>query len=436
MPLSCFVYAAAIGILTLKVDTQVTNYPESLARPTWCVVPNYRYYRVTPTKARGFPISHALHCGLQDGKPDDCFCADASECLSGFCVPDDTGAPLCNSPVVQIAEVEFWRSSRHVNTAKIRDDDHDAFRVRNGVDVSQVWGVWELEFYSDTLCSDQLLGGVPVASSQRPKGFGHSIDHTAPLGGHEASRTYWQATHELPLEHFEMHGPAAFAFDGDLRTNWWPTCRGPCLAHTEWIGLNFSAVQPSMRCVRIIQDKDRDYAAFSLLAEGHRAGTGTWETFAAFNAATWDYGGVWERLSIPQGVSFVASSGHARLMDRDLGSSVVELVGAPLEFDFGVETEIDGWRWATAEEPTENLAQEHDGYTCDRDGRCPRDPVEWRLEGSLDRVDWLTIQEQDAPYPVTVYRKRFLPMLAVHHKLDLSILDMWPDGRGTCAVRR
>ena len=55
--------------------------------------------------------------------------------------------------MVQVAEVEFWRSSSRVNTAKVLDDSHDAFRVMNGVDVSQVWGIWELEFYEDTLCT-------------------------------------------------------------------------------------------------------------------------------------------------------------------------------------------------------------------------------------------------------------------------------------------
>merc|ERR1712048_1027798 len=97
-----------------------------------------------------------------------------------------------------------------------------------------------------------------------------------------------------------------------------------------------------MKCVKIVQDKDRDYASFSLVVQGRRGQE--WETFSKFNAATWEWGGVWEQLSVPQGVAFVASIAHARLMDFTLNSSAVELVRTSFDFDFGVETEIDAWR--------------------------------------------------------------------------------------------
>merc|ERR1712232_524058 len=187
------------------------------------------------------------------------------------------------------------------------------------------------------------------------------------------------------------------------------------------------------KCVRIVQDKDRDYASFSLVVQGRRGNE--WETFSKFNAATWDWGGVWEQLSVPQGVAFVASTAHARLLDFDVNSSAVELVGTSFDFDFGVETELDSWRWATAEEPTENIARTHDGYTCDRDGHCPRDPVQWTLEGSLDTLNWVTLQDQSYDFPVTIHRKRWIPLQSVQHKVSLSIEDMWPDGRSKCVAR-
>merc|ERR1712183_1035183 len=187
-------------------------------------------------------------------------------------------------------------------------------------------------------------GGVAIASSERKRGFGHSIDHTAPLGSHDTPRTYWQSTHEPPLEEFELHGPVRFAFDGNITTNWWAACGSDapdCRSHTEWIGLNFAGVPTwnvtrGMKCVRIIQDKDHDYASFSLILQGHNVNTSDWETFTRFNAATWSWGGVWETLRVPQGVAFIASRGHARVLDFNLNSSVVELTGRSLVFDFGV----------------------------------------------------------------------------------------------------
>jgi len=407
------------------------RYPPAVPKPVWCTVPNYRFYRVSLLRARGYAASATRHCDSQGGAPDDCACTLPESCLSGYCINN-----LCLFPIVQIAEIEFWRAGSRVPTAAIPDSQHDAFRVMNGVDVKQTWGVWELEFYHDTGCSQRVVGGTPIFSSEREHGFGHSIDHTAPLGAHNTPRTTWQETQEPPHERFELHGPARFAFDGDLRTNWWPSCRNPCQARTSWLGLDYSQpVFSGMKCVRIVQDKDHDYASFTLVVQGHRQG-GEWETFAAFNAETWAYGGVWERLSIPQGVAFVASTAHARAMDLDLNSSVVDTVGTQLDFDFGVETEIDSWRWATAEEPVDNIAREHDGVTCDRDGHCPRDPVQWKLEGSLDRTTWETLQNQDVSYPVTIHRKRFLPLQSVHHRTMLGVADIWPDGRGRCAVRR
>lgn len=428
--------ALSLGLQALAAGAQSNpNYPAPYSRPTWCSVPNYRYYRFTPTKVRGFIASTELHCGLGTGMPDGCFCLLPEECRSGYCIPDATGVPSCTYPVIQISEVEFWRAGRRVNTAKLPDNIHDAFRIMNGVDVAETWGVWELEFYHDTSCSNRAVGGTPIASSARLRGFGHSIDHTAPLGPHDTPRTYWQSTHEL-VEAFELHGPAAFAFDGDVRTNWWADCKTHCSAQTEWIGLSYSApLLAGMKCFRILQDKDRDFSSFSLMVQGHRQGVG-WETFATFNAATWDYGGVWEQLSVPQGVSFIASTGHARAMDGDLNSSVVDLVGAHLDFDFGVETEIDAWRWATAEEPLEVAVGEDEPFTCDHDGLCPRDPAQWTLEGSLDLLNWVTLQNQETDFPGTIYRKRFTPFQPVHHEVSLSIGDIWPDGRGKCAARR
>lgn len=46
------------------------------------------------------------------------------------------------------------------------------------VDVVQTWGVSELEFYSDTSCSN-ITNGTAIFSSNMSHGFGHSVDHTA-----------------------------------------------------------------------------------------------------------------------------------------------------------------------------------------------------------------------------------------------------------------
>lgn len=420
----------------LQVLSQTTNYPDVVKRSQWCAVPNYRYYRFTPTKVRGYAPSDTLHCGLQHGKPDGCICTDHSKCLSGYCVLTDTGASYCNSPIVQLSEVEFWRSSQRVNTDVIDEHSHTAFRIMNMADVPRVWGIWELYFYSDTNCTQRIMGGNPIASSSRVRGFGHSVDWTAQNGSHDTARTYWQATQEPPLEHFALHGPVQFAFDGDLTTNWWPTCENPCRAGSEWVGLDFGTPVPGgVKCVMVTQDKDRDYASFSIAVQGLRHGGG-WETFATFKAATWNWGGVWEKLSIPQGVAFVHSTSHGRTMDHDQNTSSVDLVGKPIDYDFGVETEIDAWRWATAEEPTENVQRHHDGFTCDRDGLCPRDPVQWTLEGSLDFYNWVMLQKQDTDFPTTTFRKRFVPFQPVLHQVSLGITDIWPDGSSQCAARR
>lgn len=123
--------------------------------------------------------------------------------------------------------------------------------------------------------------------------------------------------------------------------------------------------------------------------------------------------------------------------DGDLNSSAVGLVDEDLDFDFGVETEIDAWRWATAEEPLEIVGGEEDDlFACHHDGQCPRDPVRWRLQGSLDKVTWVTLNEQQEDFVGAIYRKRFIPFQPVHHTVALSIEDVWPDGRGKCAARR
>ncbi|CAE8653728.1 unnamed protein product [Polarella glacialis] len=425
-------------LVVLQAHLVSTQYPAPVAKPTWCSVPNYRFYRWTPTKARGFAPSADLHCGLQEGKPDGCSCVGYKECRSGCCVPDITGATYCTYPIIQVAEIEFWRKSQKVRTQKVPDNNHDAFRVMSSADVPQTWGVWELELYRFTNCSGRLVGGTAISSSSRSHGFGHSIDHAAPYGLHETPRTYWQDDPSLPKQSFELHGPEMYAVDGDQTTNWYPTCQNPCLADTQWVGLNFSTPMPGgVKCVRILQDKDRAYASFGLRVQGHRHDTGAWETLASFNAATWEYGGVWENLSIPQGVSFYASRGHARSLDSNLSSSVVELVGTPLEFDFGVETEIDAWRFAPAKEPSENNSAIHDGYTCENDGLCARDPVQWKLDGSLDRTNWVTLTAQDtADYDVPIFRQAFTPFFSVDHLVSLTINDIWPDGRGKCAARR
>lgn len=432
------------GVLAWQdVLGQVTNYPPPVKKTRWCSVPNYRYYRFTPTKVRGYAPSDTLLCTLPTGKPDTCLCSSPSVCKSGYCIPAPNGASYCQYPIVQLAEVEFWRSSRRVNTDVIPEHSHSAFRILNSADVPRVWGVWELIFYSDTECKQPLVGGTPIASSQRERGFGHSVDWTAQNGSHHTSRTYWQDTQEPPLERFELHGQAKYAFDSDLTTNWWPTCENPCRAGSQWVGLNYSApVTSGVKCVMVTQDKDRDYASFSLTVQGYHHAKGIWETFSVFKAATWNWGGVWEKLSIPQGVSFITSTAHARTMDHQVATSSIDLVGKVIDYDFGVETEIDSWRWATAEEPTENIRgprddrRHHDGFTCDRDGMCPRDPVQWTLEGSLDKVDWVMLQKQDTDFPTTEFRKRFVPFQPVIHEVALSIEDIWPDGSSQCAARR
>merc|ERR1711971_24529 len=160
------------------------------------------------------------------------------------------------------------------------------------------------------------------------------------------------------------------------------------------------------------------------------------ESFTTFNAATWDYAGVWAHMSVPQGVAYPGSVAHAYLTDDDLNSSAVEIVGTPYIFDFGVEVEIDSWRWATAIEPVDNDGQEHDGFSCDRHGRCPKDPIRWILDGSLDSVTWEVLHDQSTDFKTTRYRRSFIPMQHVQHRPSLSVQDAWPDGRGRCAHRR
>ena len=418
------------AVLLLQLST--AQYPSIVPEEVWCQVPNYRYYRWTATKARGYPATSSFTCS-EALKPDGCFCLDYTECRSGYCIPDDLGATYCTFPIFQIAELEFWRHGQAINTRKIPDAHFDAYRLVNAMDVPQTWGVWELEFYNDTNCTTPLTNGTSMASSSLPRGFGHSVDHTAPLGLHETPRTYWQSRPFAEPMAFDLHGPAAYAFDGNVTTNWWADCRNPCRAGTEWIGLNFSSAT-SARCIRILQDKDRDYASFSLALEGHSAGN--WTRITTFNAGARAYGGVWEELAVPQGVAFVSSIAHARALDGNLNSSVAELIGTQLEFDFGVETEIDAFRWATAREPGDHTFGSHDGRTCDYDGLCPRDPVQWILQGSMNRSTWVTLQTQASDFSTPLYRKTFVELLPVHHRVSLTIEDIWPDGRGQCAARR
>jgi len=117
-----------------------------------------------------------------------------------------------------VAEIEFWRRGSVVRTRKVPDTNFDAFRVVNAADVPQTWGVWELEFYSDTSCSSALTGGTAIASTARSSGFGHSVDHTAPRGIHVSDRTYWQSTPFGAHMSFELHGPVVYAFDSDETT--------------------------------------------------------------------------------------------------------------------------------------------------------------------------------------------------------------------------
>mmetsp|Transcript_26563 Transcript_26563/g.61835 ORF Transcript_26563/g.61835 Transcript_26563/m.61835 type:complete len:426 (+) Transcript_26563:44-1321(+) len=410
----------------------VAQYPTAVQEEVWCQVPNYRYYRWTATKARGYPASDSFTCS-ETLKPDDCFCLDYTECFSGYCIPDQLGATYCTFPIFQLAEIEFWRHGQAIPTRKKVDAQYDAYRIVNAMDVPQTWGIWELEFYSNTNCSTLLTGGVAIASSSLARGFGHSVDHTAPLGSQDTPRTYWQSSPFADPTDFNLHGPAPYAFDGNTTTNWWADCRNPCGAGTQWLGLNFSAPTP-VKCVRILQDKDQDYASFSLALEGHNAGN--WSRITTFNAGTRAYGGVWEELSVPQGVAFVSSVSHARALDGNLNSSVVELTNTQLEFDFGVETEIDAYRWATACEPGDRNFGLHDGRTCDYDGLCPRDPVQWTLQGSVNRSTWVTLHSQATDYLTTIYRKSFVSLLPVHHRVYLTVDDIWPDGRGQCAARR
>eukprot|EP00913_Durusdinium_trenchii_P002518 g2328.t1 len=375
----------------------------------WCTVPNYRYYRWTVIKARGYPISESLDCSYSP-KPDGCSCSVSSECLSGYCI----GGTNCSYPIYQVVNMN---------------------------EIPQTWGIWELEFYSDTSCSTLINGnGTVISSSAMAAGFGHSIDHTAPLGLHDTPRTYWQSRPFDPPMTFDLHGPAMYAFDGNLTTNWWADCR-PCAAQSQWLGLSFAEAQ-KVKCIRVVQDKDHDYASFSLGLEARNISTGSWVHVTTFNAATWAYGGVWEQLVVPQGVAFLSDLSHARALDGDLSSTVVDLVGVAMEFDFGVETELDAFRFATALEPSDDRQVTHDGVACHLDGRCFRDPVQWTLEGSLDRSTWVVVQAQSlgpgwnaSDYLTPIYRRTWVGLQRLTHLVSLDITDIWPDGRGTCAVR-
>lgn len=87
------------------------NYPPPVSRPTWCEVPNYRYYRFVPSVVRGYRPNapdDPLSCGAATGQADGCVCGAPDECRSEYCVPDPAmGVGYCLYPIVQIAEVDW-----------------------------------------------------------------------------------------------------------------------------------------------------------------------------------------------------------------------------------------------------------------------------------------------------------------------------------------
>eukprot|EP00434_Breviolum_minutum_P015763 symbB.v1.2.013888.t1/scaffold997.1/size145858/7 len=61
-------------------------YPPVTAETVWCAVPNYRYYRWTVTKARGFTEKGTVTPCTSSPKADGCTCADYTDCMSGCLV--------------------------------------------------------------------------------------------------------------------------------------------------------------------------------------------------------------------------------------------------------------------------------------------------------------------------------------------------------------
>jgi hypothetical protein len=76
--------------------------------------------------------------------------------------------------------------------------------------------------------------------------------------------------------------------------------------------------------------------------------------------------------------------------DNDVGSKWLDFTKfTPLVLDFGVTTDVNGYRLATANDGEE------------------RDPVSWRIEGSHDNVNWMVIDEQTG-HPTPTERSVYL----------------------------
>lgn len=84
----------------------------------------------------------------------------------------------------------------------------------------------------------------------------------------------------------------------------------------------------------------------------------------------------------------------AEAVDNELTTKWLDFNKGALVLDFGNEVAADGYRWATANDVPE------------------RDPVRWRLEGSLDNTTWTLLDDRtSSDYPTPLARFEFLPVL-------------------------
>ena len=81
-------------------------------------------------------------------------------------------------------------------------------------------------------------------------------------------------------------------------------------------------------------------------------------------------------------------------VDGSLSTKWLDFNQGALVFDFGSARRVDGYRWATANDATE------------------RDPVQWRLEGSDDQLNWVLVDDRvGEDYPTPVSRFTYTPTL-------------------------
>jgi hypothetical protein len=207
-----------------------------------------------------------------------------------------------------------------------------------------------------------------------------------------------------------------------------------------------------VECVQVLQYDDAAYFSSAVVLEAFNAsGSGRWEEWYE-----WEGRDVDSILVLPPGT--LASAGtqpgpdvSQQLLDHDFkthwtGYNAGAIWGVDSQpnathsvvLNFGVAVAVDGYRWATA-------ATHRDVAPCDVTGPCPRDPVRWTLEGSIDGWNWRVLSDQWGStggmplrfedYPATHDRYRWTPVFDVRHLMDNVAAGDVAD-RGQCLSRR